>query len=120
VGLPDGTGDSEYLAVLDAHLPVVLDAAEADLVFYLAGVDVAAGDRYGRLDLSDAGVRARDRAVIDAVRGRGLPLVIVLGGGYAASRERTAELHAHVFREAAAYEHGLPSWRPIPSAALSS
>jgi hypothetical protein len=28
----------------------------------------------------------------------------VLGGGYAATRARTAELHAHAFREAVAYE----------------
>jgi hypothetical protein len=32
--------------------------------------------------------------------------VIVLAGGYAATRVRTAELHGHVFREAVAYEHG--------------
>jgi acetoin utilization deacetylase AcuC-like enzyme len=77
-------------------------------VFYLAGVDVAAGDRYGKLKLSEDGIRRRDRAVIEAVRGRGVPLVIVLGGGYAATRARTAELHAHAFREAAAYERGAP------------
>jgi len=82
----------------------VLDNAEADIAFYLAGVDVAAGDRYGKLALSEAGIRARDLAVIEAVRGRGIPLVIVLGGGYAATRARTAELHAHAFREAVGYE----------------
>jgi hypothetical protein len=47
----------------------------------------------------------RDQRVIEAVRGRGIPLVIVLAGGYAATRDRTAELHVHVFREAVAYEH---------------
>jgi hypothetical protein len=31
-----------------------------------------------------------------------VPLAIVLAGGYASTRERTAELHAHVFRAAAA------------------
>jgi acetoin utilization deacetylase AcuC-like enzyme len=45
--------------------------------------------------------------VIEAVRGRGVPLVVVLAGGYAPTRARTAELHAHVFREAAAYERSL-------------
>jgi acetoin utilization deacetylase AcuC-like enzyme len=40
------------------------------------------------------------------VRRRGVPLVIVLAGGYAPTRARTAELHAHVFREAVAYERG--------------
>jgi acetoin utilization deacetylase AcuC-like enzyme len=82
----------------------VLAKSGADIAFYLAGVDVAAGDRYGKLALSEDGVRARDVTVIEAVRGRGIPLVIVLGGGYASTRARTAELHAHAFREAVKYE----------------
>ncbi len=104
VPLNDGTGDLEYLDVLDRHLPAVLDHAAPELAFYVAGVDVAAGDRYGKLALSDEGIRQRDRMVIEAVRGRGVPLVVVLAGGYAPTRQRTAELHAHVFREAADYE----------------
>jgi len=104
VCLKDGADDAEYLRALHEHLPAVLDRAAADMTFYLAGVDVAAGDRYGKLALSEEGIRLRDRYVIDSVRDRGIPLVIVLGGGYAATRERTAELHAHVFREAVAYE----------------
>jgi acetoin utilization deacetylase AcuC-like enzyme len=105
VPLKDGVGDAEYLDTLQEVLPSVLDRARADVVFYLAGVDVAAGDRYGKLALTEEGIRHRDRCVIEAVRGRGLPLVIVLAGGYAATRARTAELHAHAFRESAAYEH---------------
>jgi acetoin utilization deacetylase AcuC-like enzyme len=104
VGLADGVDDAGYLAALLANLPVVLDAARPDLAFYLAGVDVARGDRYGKLALTEEGIRRRDRAVIEAVRSRGIPLVIVLAGGYAESRARTAELHAHAFREAVAYE----------------
>lgn len=103
VGLPSGTGDDEYLAQLDAHLPRALQSASADIAFYVAGVDVAAGDRFGKLRLSEAGIRAREQMVVSMVRGRGIPLVIVLAGGYAATRERTAELHSIVFREAAAY-----------------
>ncbi|MDP9011246.1 MAG: histone deacetylase [Pseudomonadota bacterium] len=104
VAFEDGASDGEYLAALVHHLPEVLEAAQADIAFYVAGVDVAAGDRYGRLALSEEGIRARDCAVIEAVRGRGVPMAIVLGGGYAATRNRTAELHAHAFREAVAYE----------------
>lgn len=109
IPLLDGVGDTEYLDALRRHLPAVLDAANADIVFYLAGVDVAAGDRYGKLALTEEGIRLRDRYVIEAVRSRGLPLCIVLAGGYAATRPRTALLHAHVFREAAAYERGTAS-----------
>jgi acetoin utilization deacetylase AcuC-like enzyme len=104
VPLDDGTGDAQYLEALDRHLPTVMDHSAAEIVFYLAGVDVAAGDRYGKLALSDEGIRQRDRMVIETVRRRGIPLVIVLAGGYAQTRERTAELHAHAFREAAGYE----------------
>src|SRR5258706_193340 len=111
VPLKDGVGDAEYLGALQRHLPRVLDTACADIVFYLAGVDVAAGDRYGKLALTEEGIRRRDQSVIEAVRDRGLPLVIVLAGGYAATRGRTAELHAHVFREAVAYERRMTGQR---------
>jgi acetoin utilization deacetylase AcuC-like enzyme len=104
VGLSDGTGDAEYLAQLQEHLLAVLDRSRADVAFYLAGVDVAAGDRYGKLSLSEEGIQMRDKYVIESVRARGIPLVIVLAGGYASSRERTAALHAHAFREAVRYE----------------
>jgi acetoin utilization deacetylase AcuC-like enzyme len=104
VGLADGADDDQYLGALEKHLPVVLTSAEPDIVFYVAGVDVAAGDRYGKLALSEEGIRLRERMVIRAIRSRSIPLCIVLGGGYAATRARTAELHAHVFREAAAFE----------------
>jgi len=97
VGLPDDTGDDAYLTALAAHLPQVLRDARADLVFYLAGVDVAAGDRYGRFALTDAGLLKREDEVLRAVRTAGLPLTIVLAGGYAATAERTAELHTLVF-----------------------
>jgi acetoin utilization deacetylase AcuC-like enzyme len=116
VPLKDGVGDAEYLEALRRHLPAVLDAAAADLVFYLAGVDVAAGDRYGKLALTEEGIRQRDRWVIETVRGRGLPLSIVLAGGYAATRARTAELHAHAFREAAAYERERGARNEFPAA----
>jgi acetoin utilization deacetylase AcuC-like enzyme len=80
----------------------ILEDFTPDIVFYLAGVDSARGDRYGRLALSDEGLRRRDRHVLEACQIRGLPVVITLAGGYAATPERTAELHAIVFREAAA------------------
>jgi acetoin utilization deacetylase AcuC-like enzyme len=107
VPLRDGIGDAEYLDQLAENLPLVMDQSRAQLAFYLAGVDVAAGDRYGKLALSESGVAQRDRFVIDTVRRRGVPLVIVLAGGYAVSRQRTAELHSHVFRAAKAFERGV-------------
>jgi acetoin utilization deacetylase AcuC-like enzyme len=36
VGLRDGVGDAEYLAILARHMPAVLEAAKADIAFYVA------------------------------------------------------------------------------------
>src|SRR5438067_254925 len=39
VELGDGCEDAEYLALLSHHLPIALDAARADVLFYQGGVD---------------------------------------------------------------------------------
>ena len=110
VPLPDGTGDAAYLDALRRHLPDALAEARPDLVVYLGGVDVLAGDRFGRLALTREGLAARDRLVCEAVRANGAPLCLLLSGGYAAARRpgeapqtlpaRTAELHATTYRAA--------------------
>jgi acetoin utilization deacetylase AcuC-like enzyme len=100
VGLADGVGDDEYLGLLVRHLDSVFGSFVPDVVFYLAGVDPARGDRYGRLALTDEGLARRDRWVLETCRRRGLPLVITIAGGYAPTPARTAELHSIVFREA--------------------
>jgi acetoin utilization deacetylase AcuC-like enzyme len=100
LGLPDGAGDVEYLELLREHLPRVLEAARPELCFYLAGVDPVEGDRFGRLALTRQGLHERDRSVLRATKQRALPLALVLSGGYAASAELTADLHATVHREA--------------------
>ncbi len=100
VELVDGLDDAGYLAQLVEHLPSCFERARPDLVVYLAGVDVAAGDRFGRLALSQAGIGARDRLVLESCRARGVPACIVLAGGYAATPERTADLHAEAHRVA--------------------
>jgi acetoin utilization deacetylase AcuC-like enzyme len=102
VGLPDHTGDLAYLDTLAAHLPQVIERARPDLAFYLAGVDVVVGDRYGRLALTREGLRQRDRLVCEALHGAGIPTVLTLAGGYAKTPELTADLHATVHREAVA------------------
>jgi acetoin utilization deacetylase AcuC-like enzyme len=101
IALPDRTDDAGYLAALQRALAQALDAARPALAFYNAGVDVHGQDRLGRLALSDDGIRARDAAVIAAVRGRGVPLVGVLGGGYSDDPLALAERHAILFEEAA-------------------
>ncbi|HEV2798849.1 MAG TPA: histone deacetylase [Pyrinomonadaceae bacterium] len=99
VELPDGTGDEEYLRTLSEHLPRVF-AHRPDLIFYLGGADPYAGDKLGRLSLSIAGLRARDEFVLEECRARGLPVVTVMSGGYAADINDTVEIHCNTIRAA--------------------
>jgi acetoin utilization deacetylase AcuC-like enzyme len=96
----DGAGDDEYLEALERHLAPVLDAHDPDVVFYLAGADPYEGDRLGRLKLTIAGLQLRDRMVFDACRRRGLPVVVVMSGGYAPDIDAIVAIHTNTIREA--------------------
>jgi len=94
VGLPDGTGDAAYLTALETALAAALPRARADLVLYIAGADPYVGDRLGRLALTKPGLAERDRMVFAACRRAGLPVAIVLGGGYAEDLDAVVDIHA--------------------------
>jgi acetoin utilization deacetylase AcuC-like enzyme len=101
VTFEDGAGDEEYLNALHHHLPRVLAAARPDLVFYLAGADPYEGDRLGRLKLTVAGLRARDRFVFETCREQQVPVVVTMSGGYALDIDAIVTIHANTIREAA-------------------
>jgi len=106
-GLAKGTGDSGYLQALDALLHRLDSTAiHSDLIVYNAGVDPHEDDRLGRLNLTDAGLAARDEMVFEWARAHRKPLCLVLGGGYDRDIEVIAERHAKVFdRLHAAFQH---------------
>jgi acetoin utilization deacetylase AcuC-like enzyme len=101
IALPKGAGDDLYLARLAEGLGPILDQFQPDLVFNIAGVDPHADDRLGKLALTDTGLMARERFVVEQVRGRRIPLVTVLGGGYSHDIEALAKRHALVFHACA-------------------
>ncbi|MEZ4455924.1 MAG: histone deacetylase [Gemmatimonadales bacterium] len=105
IELADGTGDDGYLAMLARHLGAVIEEARPDLVVYIAGADPYRGDRLGRLALSIEGLRTRDAMVFEACRTRGLPVSMVLGGGYAANLDDIVTIHANTVEELLA-RHG--------------
>jgi acetoin utilization deacetylase AcuC-like enzyme len=75
--LPEGTGDPGYLEALGALLGRM---PRPQLAFVIAGGDVLAGDRLGKLGLSLSGARERDLRV--ALELEGVPTVWLPGGGY--------------------------------------
>jgi acetoin utilization deacetylase AcuC-like enzyme len=115
IGLADGTGDEVYLAALEGGLRQVLAATDpgasradpgtplagADLALYLAGADPHEGDLLGRFALTSDGLARRDRLVLGLCRQAGLPVAVVLAGGYALRVEDTVALHLQTVRIAA-------------------
>jgi acetoin utilization deacetylase AcuC-like enzyme len=99
--LPDGAGDTEFLATLEENLAAALDAADAGLAIYLAGADPFEGDRLGRLSVTKSGLAERDRIVLEACRERGIPVAITMAGGYANEVEDTVDVHFQSIRRAA-------------------
>lgn len=94
IGLDDGTGDEEYLGHLDAALHRLLPAVGPDLVWYVAGADPYHDDQLGGLSLSRGGLKERDRMVFTAARRAGVPVAVVLAGGYAREVADTVAIHA--------------------------
>ena len=93
VPLPDGTGDEAYLGALERTLPPLVESFRPTLILYQAGVDPYAGDRLGRLSLSEAGLAARERFVAELARSRGIALAATLGGGYGSDMLEVARRH---------------------------
>lgn len=85
VRLRSGCGGSEYLGLLRAKLPGFLDSLSHPvprIAFYNAGTDVYEGDMLGDMRLTANEVLARDLYVIEQLRERNLPAVMLLSGGY--------------------------------------
>jgi acetoin utilization deacetylase AcuC-like enzyme len=94
VALPDGTGDEDYLDVLEASLVPLLERFRPSIILYQAGIDPYEGDRLGRLALTQHGLDRRDRFVAGLARAAGLPLASTLGGGYGPDPGEVSARHA--------------------------
>jgi acetoin utilization deacetylase AcuC-like enzyme len=93
--LPDGVGDEEYLAILQPAVEQAIGAFQPDILFYVAGADPYYDDQLGGLDLSLAGLQARDAAVFAAALSRRIPVAVALAGGYARRVEDTVTIHTN-------------------------
>lgn len=100
VPLHDGTGDEEYHADIERHVPRILDTHRPDLLFYLAGADPFRQDQLGGLGLTLEGLRHRDDLVFRFARAAGIPVAVTLAGGYAIHQADTVEIHCGTVRAA--------------------
>jgi acetoin utilization deacetylase AcuC-like enzyme len=116
VGLWAGDGDAKYLAELGAHIPRIYNEFRPDLVFYLAGADPYEKDQLGGLSLTKAGLKERDKVVIENARRLKIPVAVVLAGGYAAEIKDTVDIHLNTVRIAQRVQRVFPE-APVPLAA---
>jgi acetoin utilization deacetylase AcuC-like enzyme len=108
VALPDGTGDEAYLAALEEGLDRALGREPRfDLALYVSGADPHERDRLGRLSLTFEGLRRRDRRVFERCRQAGLPVAVMMAGGYGRDVAETVEVHLQTVAEARDY---VESW----------
>lgn len=101
IALDDGAGDDEYLAALERGLEEGVRRFRPDLVLYLAGADPYEGDALGKLSVTKAGLRERDRRVFATCSALSLPVAVCMGGGYAPVIDDVVDIHFATFAEAA-------------------
>ena len=93
IELDDGTDDNAYLTMLGETLPKIIREFDPDMLFYQAGVDVLATDKLGKLSLSMAGCCERDKLVLTTAHKAGIPVAVVMGGGYSPDIETVVAAH---------------------------
>lgn len=98
VPLNDGIQDDEYLSALNVNLKKAFESARPDFVFYLSGVDVLSTDKLGKLALSKAACKERDRMVLQACKDKNLPLQVSMGGGYSIDIRDIVDAHCNTYR----------------------
>ncbi|HUO35559.1 MAG TPA: histone deacetylase [Candidatus Acidoferrum sp.] len=95
INLEDGTGDEDYLAILEKHLHKAFEHFSPQIIFYVAGADPYREDQLGGLALTIEGLKKRDALVFGYARREGVPAVITLAGGYARAVADTVTIHVN-------------------------
>ncbi len=98
IGLPDKCEDEYYLHILKNTLTRLIDEVEPEIILYLSGVDIIESDKLGRLNMTKAGCKERDRFVLESCKNNNIPLAISMGGGYSPKIIDIVDAHANTFR----------------------
>jgi acetoin utilization deacetylase AcuC-like enzyme len=93
INLRDGTGDEDYLAILEKNLHRAFQEFSPQMLFYVAGADPYREDQLGGLALTIEGLARRDALVFDYAKRNGVPAAVTLAGGYARRVDDTVQIH---------------------------
>jgi acetoin utilization deacetylase AcuC-like enzyme len=98
IELPNDCNDETYLEILKERLPALINSVEPDFIFYLSGVDVIASDKLGKLGMTIAGCKERDRYVLQTCYNSEIPAMVSMGGGYSPEIKTIVDAHANTYR----------------------
>lgn len=100
IAFDDGTTDSQFLSTIATVIPQLIETQKPDFIFYLAGVDILASDKLGKLGCTLEGCKKRDELVFELSSKYQIPLQVSMGGGYSPDIKTIIEAHANTYRAA--------------------
>lgn len=98
IALDNNCNDDTYLSILKETLPKLITQQQPNFIYYLSGVDVIASDKLGKLGLTVAGCKERDRFVLQTCKDYNIPVMCSMGGGYSPNIKTIIEAHANTYR----------------------
>ena len=97
--IPKGSGDEDYLAVLDRCLSQIdRSNFSPDFILYNAAVDVHRDDKLGLLEMTSEGICERDKVVLSHFKKKQVPIATTIGGGYGEAHQEVAQRHSIIFQ----------------------
>ena len=93
IGLRDRANDSEYLKALYDNIPKIVSDFKPAFLMYVAGADPYKDDQIGALAITKEGLKKRDEFIFRQAINYGLPIAVVLAGGYAVDENDTVDIH---------------------------
>ena len=100
IAFDDNTSDDEFLKTISIVIPKLIEEQKPDFIFYLAGVDILATDKLGKLGCSIEGCKKRDQIVFELCSKYEIPVQVAMGGGYSPEIKTIIEAHANTYRVA--------------------
>lgn len=100
IAFDDGTSDSQFLSTIATVIPQLIETQKPDFIFYLAGVDILATDKLGKLGCTLDGCKKRDELVFELCSKFQIPVQVSMGGGYSPDIKTIIEAHANTYRAA--------------------
>jgi len=97
-GFQNNVSDVEYLKVIKYEVPKLIENFEPNFIFYLSGVDIIEDDKLGKLSVSLAGCKERDRFILEICKKKSIPVQVSMGGGYSVVLKNIIEAHSNTFR----------------------